>query len=99
MRAGKVIAGDLAWNEQSAEEIRHAFLVANNWRDAHAFPMRSVRQQLIWYMGHRNLDGITAARLKRMHAIRKKLKRTDLNKHLNQLQDLGGMPFYTTVYC
>jgi hypothetical protein len=40
------------------------------------------------YIRNDELLGITAARLKRMQAIRKKLKR--INLHLNQIQDLGG---------
>jgi hypothetical protein len=87
-RAGELIAGTLPWTDESAPKIREAFQIANNWRDAHAYPMHSVRCQLIWYIVNLNLEGITAARLKRMQAIRRKLKRIGL--HLNQLQDLGG---------
>jgi ppGpp synthetase/RelA/SpoT-type nucleotidyltranferase len=87
-RAGEVIAGDLAWTDESAPEIKRAFQVANNWRDAHAYPMRSVRYQMIWFMRQEEIRGVTVARLKRMQAIRKKLRRIGLN--LNQLQDLGG---------
>lgn len=87
-RAGEVIAGDLPWTEESAPIIRDAFKIANNWRDAHAYPMRSVRYQMIWFIRDLGLSGITVARLKRMQAIRKKLRRVGLN--LNQIQDLGG---------
>lgn len=88
MRAGEAIAGDLTWTDESAPEIKRAFQVANNWRDAHAYPMRSVRYQMIWFIRDVGLGGITVARLKRMQAIRKKLRRVGLN--LNQIQDLGG---------
>jgi hypothetical protein len=87
-RAGEIIAGELRWSDESAPKIREAFYVANSWRDSHAYPMRSVRYSLLWYMRKRDLHGMTAARLKRMQAIRRKLRRIDLN--LNQLQDLGG---------
>lgn len=87
-RAGEAIAGDLVWTDESAPAIREAFRIANNWRDAHAYPMRSIRHSLIWHMRKNGLDGITAARLKRMQAIRRKLRRVRWN--LNQLQDLGG---------
>lgn len=87
-RAGEVIAGNLPWTEESAAQIREAFLVANNWRDAHAYPMRSVRYSMIALMRRDGVQGITAARLKRMQAIRRKLRRLSMN--LNQLQDLGG---------
>jgi ppGpp synthetase/RelA/SpoT-type nucleotidyltranferase len=87
-RAGEVIAGDLTWTDETAPRIREAFQIANNWRDAHAFPMRSLRAHLIYYMRNQSLHGTSAARLKRMQAIRRKLRR--LGYHLNQLQDLGG---------
>lgn len=87
-RAGKIISGDAPWTDEAEPAIRRAFQVANSWRDAHAFPMRSVRCSVQWYMRQSQIKGITAARLKRMPAIRKKLRRVDLN--LNQLQDLAG---------
>jgi ppGpp synthetase/RelA/SpoT-type nucleotidyltranferase len=87
-RAGEVIAGELPWSPETEPKIKEAFHIANNWRDAHAYPMRSIRYQLIWFMRHRNLEGITAARLKRMQAIRRKLRRIPHN--MSQLQDLGG---------
>lgn len=69
-------------------DILEAFKVANNWREAHAYPMRSVRCQLMWYMQRLSLEGVTGARLKRMQAIRRKLGRSGI--HLDKLQDLGG---------
>jgi ppGpp synthetase/RelA/SpoT-type nucleotidyltranferase len=89
-RAGKVIAGRLLWSPETEQEIREAFRVANNWRDTHAYPLLSVRHQLIYYMGFESIDGLTAARLKRMQAIRRKLRRPDMSIGLDQLQDLGG---------
>lgn len=89
-RAGGVISGALSWTDETEPEIRRAFQIANNWRDAHAYPMRSIRHQLISFMRHSELNGITAARLKRMQAIRKKLRRSDFPMYLNQVQDLGG---------
>jgi hypothetical protein len=82
--AGELIAG----SPSRGPETLHAFKVANNWRDSHAYPMRSVRHQLVWYMRLLGIAGVTGARLKRMQAIRRKLQRLGLN--LNQLQDLGG---------
>jgi hypothetical protein len=87
-RAGEVIAGDLTWTDETAPKIREAFAIANNYRDSHAYPMRSLRGSIRWYMQVKGLEGVVAARLKRMQAIRRKLARMSL--HLNQLQDLGG---------
>ncbi|MBX6745012.1 MAG: hypothetical protein IRY87_23515 [Acetobacteraceae bacterium] len=87
-RAGKIIASDLVWTDETAPVIREAFQIANSWRDAHAYPMRSLRFSVLHHMRKAELKGITAARLKRMQAIRRKLRRIKLG--LNQLQDLGG---------
>lgn len=87
-RAGEMLAGDLIWTDDTAEGIREAFQIANSWRDAHAYPMRSIRQTVIHHLSHGSMRGITAARLKRMQAIRRKLRRVKLS--LTQLQDLGG---------
>lgn len=88
-RAGSIIAADnIVFNDEIPAEIRDAFLIANNWREAHMFPMRSIHASIIYYMRKNKLKGITAARLKRMQAIRRKLPRIRLG--LDQLQDLGG---------
>ena len=87
-RAGEIIAGELPWNDETAPQIRDAFHIANNWRDAYAYPMWSLRYSLMWFMRHHNLEGVTVARLKRMQAIQRKLRRIPHN--LSQLQDLGG---------
>jgi Region found in RelA / SpoT proteins len=91
IRAGKVIAGDLVWNDETEPKIREAFQIANSWRNSHAYPMHSVRSQVIWHMHKNGLQGTSAARLKRMQAIRRKLRREDISLHINQLQDLGGV--------
>lgn len=90
-KAGQVIAGDVVWTDESAPTIREAFSVANSWRDSHAFPMRSIRHSVIHYMHRDQIQGISAARLKRMKAIRAKLTRIHVGLH--QLQDLGGCRF------
>ena len=71
-RAGKVIAGNLIWTDETEAEIREAFKIANNFRSAHAFPMRSVRAHLIWYMrAHdwRSPASIFARRATATHAL------------------------------
>lgn len=92
-RAGVVISGALVWTDETAPAIREAFSIANSWRDAHAYPMRSIRFSLLHHLRHQKLNGFTAARLKRMQAIRRKLRRMkDRNRpvEFHELQDLGG---------
>lgn len=88
-RVGKIIArDDLIFGDQIPPDIQNAFLIANNWRDSHAFPMRSVHMSVRYQMRKVGVRGISAARLKRMQAIRRKLRRIRLG--LDQYQDLGG---------
>ncbi|WP_167350744.1 RelA/SpoT domain-containing protein [Methylobacterium variabile] len=92
-RAGEIITGDLIWKPETENEIRSAFSIANNWRDSHAYPMRSIRFSLLIHIRNQKLAGFSAARLKRMQAIRRKLRKMQARGkplNLNQLQDLGG---------
>lgn len=84
VRAGKLVGG--AHAEPTAELIE-AFNTAHAWRAAHVQPMRLMRAELGRVA--RKLDGeaLTAARLKRMSSIRKKLK---ANRTLYQIQDISG---------
>jgi Region found in RelA / SpoT proteins len=89
IEAGKLITGDIDWDENSQDTIIDAFRVANNWRDSHAFPMRSIRSQLVYFIGELGLKGVSGARLKTMPSVRKKLRlRPHLDLHI--LQDFGG---------
>jgi len=92
-RAGEIIGGDLIWTPETEQRIREAFSVANQWRDSHAHPMRSIHQTLRSHIRLREVEGFTAARLKRMNAIRGKLRRMRGRKRplgLDTFQDLGG---------
>lgn len=89
-RAGNLIGQNPVWTSQTEGAIRHAFAVANNWREAHAFPMHSVRGRLRYLIARVAPGGFTAARLKRMQAIRSKLMRQELNVALPELQDIAG---------
>lgn len=88
-RAGKQLArGNLAWSDDAAPETLRVFQVANAWRDLHAFPMARIRSQVIGQLMRLQLRGnLTAARLKRLPSIRKKLR----TRHLDAIQDLAGI--------
>ena len=87
--AGSLIAtNSVLAGQEVPKQIRNAFLIANNWRDAHAYPMRSIHASVRHHVRANDLDAITAARLKRMQAIRRKLGRIPVPLH--KLQDLGG---------
>jgi Region found in RelA / SpoT proteins len=88
-RAGNVLRGPVLWSEDQSAEIREIFAIANNWREAHAYPMRRFRFELFGQMRQLKQEApAPVARLKRMRSIRKKLRTTPL--HLDQIQDLAG---------
>lgn len=80
--AGKLLGGRL----QLSDEAREAFRIAHAWRSAHVEPMHRLRQQLSGRA--RGTGSVTAARLKRMESIRRKLARGPHT--LLQMQDLAG---------
>jgi len=87
-QAGKALAGDIFWDESRRDEILEIFAIAHSWRDAHIYPMRSIRQSLVGRIRHSGHAGFTAARPKRMSSIRKKLRRFPVK--LDQIHDLAG---------
>jgi ppGpp synthetase/RelA/SpoT-type nucleotidyltranferase len=88
VQAGEALSGDLIWNDNTAEHIRQVFRIANNWRDSHIHPMRRLRHELMGNLRSLKVRGITAARLKRMRSIRKKLQTQPIK--LDRIQDLAG---------
>ena len=87
-RAGDALRGEILWSDESADEIKEIFRIANNWRDSHLYPMARIRHEMIGQIRRLKQPGKTFARLKRMKSIRRKLR--NLPQGLNQLQDLGG---------
>ena len=87
-RVGDILKGEIAWSDDRATELKDIFRIANNWRDSHLFPMTKLRQEMIGKMRSLQLEGLTAARLKRMRSIRKKLR--TIKGNYSQIQDLGG---------
>ena len=87
-RAGDALRRQLILTPENEEEILEIFRIANNWRESHAYPMRSVHWEVASRIAKLRLDGISAARLKRMPSIRRKLSLIPAN--LNQIQDIAG---------
>lgn len=90
-RVGDALRQEILWeNPEDRGRAREIFAVANSWRDSHAYPMRRIRSELGGQLQKTGLrtSGITAARLKRMPSIRRKLRIHSAG--LNQIQDLAG---------
>lgn len=85
-KAGSFLSKTILAPATSAEfdEAAKWFRIAHNWRSSHILPMRHVRMEL--ERKAREHGGFTAARLKRMQSIRKKLP----TRQLNQIQDIAG---------
>jgi len=90
-RAGKVLRRTDLQVEQFHEHYdlttEDAFAIAHNWRNAHMVPLLKVRQDVSVKCRKFQSGALTAARLKRMHAIRRKLQRPFT---LYQIQDIAG---------
>ncbi|SLN21544.1 RelA/SpoT domain-containing protein [Pseudooctadecabacter jejudonensis] len=88
--AGKLLGSKIPATSDGIAEATLAFDHAYRWRDAHSLPLKQVRAELIGLSRRARARAVTAARLKRMASIRKKLsdERNDLK--LTQIQDLAG---------
>ncbi len=69
-------------------DVFEAFRIAHNWRDSHMRPMLAVRNQLSAKLRTLNRESVSAARLKRMHSIRRKMQTRPIT--LYQMQDIAG---------
>lgn len=88
IEAGKLLAQDIAFDPSTLSDTIEAFRVAHSWRLSAIYPMRRLRRELSTMARATQMGFITAARLKRMVSIRKKLRHSPLN--LYQMQDLAG---------
>jgi hypothetical protein len=71
------------------EELDHAYLVINNFRSSHSFPLNTFQIGLRARVPRIDRKGLVAQRLKRLSSIEIKLRRFDWLK-LSQMQDIAG---------
>lgn len=86
VEAGKALAGELAYSEADMDRLTEVFRIAHAWRSSHVRPMHLIRAELGGKLRKHKLSGVTAARVKRMKSIRKKLDHLTLY----QIQDIAG---------
>lgn len=87
--ASKALSGRIEDTQASRDLAIENFRIAHSWRAACAYPMRRTRAELIGKIrSHPEIHGISAARLKRMVSMRKKLRATPFT--LYQMQDIAG---------
>ena len=88
IKAGKMLRGSILDTPDTREEAIQVFRIAYNWRNSHVYPMRRIRHELVGKVRQARVGAITAARIKRMVSIRRKLARYSVT--LVQIQDLGA---------
>ncbi len=89
-RAGDILASD----NYSEEERNKALEILDNWRAIHSYPMHVFKKRLKEKTKIIDKNSLAVQRLKRVHAIINKLKRSydgrPPSMKLSQMQDLGG---------
>jgi putative GTP pyrophosphokinase len=86
----KKAGGILIDYESSYEALDEAFMVLDNWRSSHIYPMNTFQAGLRHKMKKLEIDGLVAQRLKRIPSIYAKLARFK-TMSLSRMQDIGGL--------
>lgn len=87
-KIGKELRGRLLDDSSLIDRHIDIFRIAYGWRNAHFFPMQSMRRELGRIANSFEPSAITAGRLKRMTSIRLKLRSS--GTAFERMQDLGG---------
>lgn len=85
-KAGAVLVSD----DYSPEELVDAFVVLENWRACHGYPINTFQATLRTKLKRLDPDAVVSQRLKRTPSIIEKLKRPDRTQ-LARMQDIGGL--------
>src|SRR6266851_5285640 len=72
----------------SLDDLVSAYVVINNWRSAHSYPLLNFRMNLKAKLRAVCPDALVAQRIKRLESITVKLGRGTMQ--LSQMQDIGG---------
>lgn len=91
-KAGKTLVNHLSENSTQPDnrELLRAFLVLNNWRSCHGYPINTFQATLRTKLKTIDTNALVAQRLKRLPSIILKLKRFE-NMQLARMQDIGGL--------
>jgi len=90
--AGKILAKRNSSNplEPFDSELLQALTVINNWRSAHNFPLNTFQIGLRGRAKQIDANNLVAQRIKRLPAIRHKLRIMGKWVPLSEMQDIGG---------
>jgi putative GTP pyrophosphokinase len=85
--AGEILR---SFREHDAQEIAQAGLLVDEWRAAHAKPLRSINANLRYYIHKAGVETEVTQRLKRFSTIWDKLIR-EPRMALSRMEDIGGV--------
>ncbi|MBA4758128.1 MAG: RelA/SpoT domain-containing protein [Sphingosinicella sp.] len=88
VEAGKAIRDGVPYDPDRLHEAKEVFNVIHNWRACHLLPMQHMRRELIGKAGSVCSGATTAARMKRLLSIRRKLRSAPYT--FFQMQDIAG---------
>ena len=88
-RAGALLVPWWTGQGPNPEELGQAFMIIQNWRTSHAFPLNTFQMVLRQRARRVEPRALVAQRLKRISSTMNKLVREPKMK-LSQMQDLGG---------
>ncbi len=75
----------------SNADLEEAYLVVNNWRSCHSYPLNAFQNTLRGRAAKFGSDYIIAQRIKRLESLSGKLVRSETKSlQLSQMQDIGG---------
>jgi putative GTP pyrophosphokinase len=86
-RAGDVLRN---FNEYDGEKLTEAVLLVDEWRAAHARPLKSINANLRYYVRKQGVGSEITQRLKRFSTIVDKLQR-EPRMALSRMEDIGGV--------
>jgi ppGpp synthetase/RelA/SpoT-type nucleotidyltranferase len=82
-------------SDEEQQRALDVFAVANAWRDSHVYPMTVMRRTLAAQVRKSGVHAVTAARVKQMRSIRKKVREQTIG--IDRMQDLGGCRVIVTT--
>lgn len=88
VKAGEALSGTLQHHPDRFNEYVRLFRIAHDWRSSHVPPLDRISRELQANIRKVGVRAVTAARVKRMWSIRRKLARSTTT--LVQMQDIGG---------
>jgi putative GTP pyrophosphokinase len=89
-RAGDVLRDFKYTDNASRAKLAEAVVLVDEWRAAHARPLKSINANLRYYVRKQGVESQVTQRLKRFSTIMDKLRR-EPSMVLSRMEDIGGV--------